>query len=354
MGIATSSTRTMAMVVLICVSSFGQVTIAAECPAQKVTAATTVRVASPATVALPGAVCGSPSIARSIPTGPRVVETQVDEDVVYSPISNQVESKIPVFPAVVAPIDTLKLQAMNRINSGLVVGRLTNEEATELTAALDQLIVQENQFKLASNGLTASAVANLERKFHMLNLLIDDRLNNTNTADYMPSFENRRAAIQSRITYNEAAGNLTPAEAEQMLAALSVVTDHYAQANATGGTLTADELEQLHRELTAIRLKTDEKANGTIAVVVPDTVNQRARLLQTIRNGVASCLLTPAEANVWMRQYNRISLLEQSIAQDDGVRSPDMAQLAKEIENLDFVLSREIRDRKLAGFATHL
>lgn len=343
MRIATSPTRT-ALSLVLCLSSFGTVAMAADCVGKASSISSTVVSTAPSVPV---------STVRCTPSAAgQILETRVDQDVVYSPISNKVDSKIQVFPVVVAPIDTLKLQAMNRINSGLIVGKLTNEEANELTSALDQLILQENQFKLADGGLTASATANLTRKFHMLSVLIDDRMNNTNTADYMPSFENRRAAIQSRITYNQASGNLTPAESEELLSALSVVTDHYAQANATGGTLTADELEQLHRELSMIRAKIEEKANGTIAVVVPDTVDNRGALLNTIQSGVATHLLTPAEGDAWIKEYNRITLLEQSIAHDDGLRSPDMKQLAKEIENLNFVLSREIRDRQLAGSTT--
>ncbi len=296
----------------------------------------------------------TPATAAVPVTAVTPITTVIDRDVVYSTVSNEVIPRIEPSPAVVAPVDNIKLQINNRINAGLISGMLTNEEADEVRAALDAVSVREAEFKLELGGLTLSAVANLMPKFHMVNQMLEDRLNNTNIATIMPNFEMRRQGLQRRIQYHSAAGNLTPGEGEQLLAALSQVSDLYADARATGGVVTADELEALHKDLSTIQAKLTERVGGTIAFVAPATHDQLAKLRARIESAVAMKQVTDTEACALWQQYNRLVLLQDSIIADEGLRSPDIQLLAKEIDNLDFILTRELRDRQIAGQSNKL
>lgn len=277
----------------------------------------------------------------------QTVETRVDADTIYSPIRNEVVTRLPIDTTVVAPVDTLKLQVMNNINSGIATGKITEREAARLYPALDDIALQEAQFKQV--GLTDAAVNNLMRKYHMIGLSVDELANNTDTNDFMPSVENRRMALQRQILFNMAAANLTPAEGEQLLTALNNVSDNYATMRATGGTLTADELESLHKDMFKLSQKLGDRVGGMIVKVVPETHFERSEYLKRIQQGMASKTLSPAEGARLLDQYNRLVLLEQTIAADDGLRSADIKQLAAEINNLTFILTRELRDRQVAG-----
>jgi hypothetical protein len=162
----------------------------------------------------------------------QVLETRVDKDVVYSPIRNDVVTRIPVLPAVVEGVDTLKLQVMNGITSGIASGKLTDDEAQRLYAEIDEVARLEADFKLA--GLPEGSQNNLMRRYHMIGQLSNMLAENSATNDFMPNFENRRNALMRRILYHMAAANLTPGEGEQLLTALNQITDNHAQMRATG------------------------------------------------------------------------------------------------------------------------
>lgn len=280
----------------------------------------------------------------------RLLETQVDQDVVYSPIRNEVITRVPVSQDVVAPLDTLKAQVFNRLNSGLVTGAITETEAARIDQSIDTVANMEAQFKLA--GLTDGHINNLMRRYNMINQSITDLSSNTATNDYMPGFENRRDVLMRRILYHVAANNLTAAEGEQLLTALNNITDSYARARATGNVVTADELENLHKDMFALQNKLGDRVGALIAKVVPESHFQRTEHLKRIQSGLASKKLSADEGAKLIAQYNRLVLLEEALAANNGVRSAEIKQLADEISNLNFILDRELRDRTVAGSST--
>lgn len=293
--------------------------------------------------------CANP---RTVVNTAQVLETRVDTDTVYTPIQNEVITRLPIGDKVVAPVDTLKTQILNTINSGIVSGKITETEADRLYAAFDDIARQEATFKLA--GLTDAAINNLMRKYHVINQSVAELSNNTDTNDYMPSIEVRRDRISRHIRFNVAAGNLTPAEGEQLLVALNTISDNYATYRATGGMLTADELEAVHKDMFRLERKITDRAGALIARVVPVSNPPRNEYLRQIQQGLASKTLSSEEGARLLSQYNRLVLLEQSIASNDGVRSADIQQLSDEIKNLNFILTRELRDRAIAGQANKL
>jgi hypothetical protein len=309
-----------------------------------------VKITKTQTALIPKAVSFRRPLASTVSASRLVsVETKSDENIVYTPISNGVRSLIPVTPAIVPQIDTLKLQIHNRINSGIISGHLTEAEAAEIQAAVDELALQEANFKLTYGGVNSLVLANMLPKYHKVNIQLDDLLANTNRADYMPAFDLRRSAMRNHIAYHQAAGNLTPAESEQLLAALNGISDQYASIRATGGTVSADELEQLHLDLFNLKKKLADRISAPIARVCPEVIVKESDVLRIIREGMAARVVSPAEANRLINQYNQMIVLRQSIAADTGYQSPDMVQFMKEIDNLRFVLNREIRDRQIAG-----
>lgn len=285
-------------------------------------------------------------------TAVQTLETRTDIDVVYTPIRNEVVTRLPVGDQVVAPVDTFKLQIMNGINSGIAQGKITEQEANRLYAMIDTVALQEAQFKIA--GLTDAGINNLMRKYHMIDQHLNELSNNTDSNDFMPSIEGRRDRLARRILWNMAAANLTPAEGEQLLAALNNITDNYATMRATGGTLSADEFESIHKDMYKLTHKLSDRVGALIARVVPETNVQRSEYLKKIQQGLATKTLSPEEGARLLSQYNRLVLLETSIATENGVRSSDMKQLADEINNLNFILTRELRDRTVAGQNTRL
>lgn len=275
-------------------------------------------------------------------------------DTVYTPMRSDVATRIKVGPAVVAPVDTIKLQLSNRVNGGMVSGKITPEEADEITAMLDQLSVTEAQFKLSDGVFTAAEATNLMRKYHMVSSRLDDVVANTNNYDqFMPSFDYRRAGLQRRIQHHVAGGNLTPAEGEQLLAAVNAVSYGYNNMQATGGTLTADELEQSHKDLAIVHAKMRDRISGYIVKVLPATDVPRTELLARIQQGLATKVLSQTEAADLLTQYNHLVVLENSIATNSGLDSEDMRKLARQMENINFILTREITDRQVAGHSSN-
>jgi len=236
---------------------------------------------------------------------------------------------------------------MNGINSGIVSGKITESEAERLYAMMDDVALQEAQFKLGSWG--DGAIANLMRKYQMIDNHLNVLSSNTDTNDFMPNIENRRNMLSRRILWHMASANLTPAEGEQLLVALNNISDNCATYRATGGVLTADELESVHKDLFNLHNKLRDRISGTIARVLPPTRTERGEYLKHIQEGLACKTLSLEEGAQLLSQYNRLVLLEQSIAREDGVDSPDMRRLAAEINNLNFVLRRELGDRSVAG-----
>jgi hypothetical protein len=277
------------------------------------------------------------------------VETVIDRDVVYSPVNEEVKAHLQPLPAVQAPVDNLKQQIANRLNSGLISGKLTVPEADEVQRQLDDIERQEAEFKMGGYALSDGAINNLMRKYYMVDQRLTDLANNTNFLEYMPNFELRRIGIERNIQNHLAAGNLTPGEAEQLLTAVATISDGYATSQATGGTVTATELEALHRDLAAVNGKLTQKINGTIAFVAPATHDKLAELQTTIQCAVASKQFSDAERRHMLDQYGRLIVLQESIIADDGPRAEDIQVLAKEIDNLNFILTRELRDRQIAA-----
>ncbi len=280
----------------------------------------------------------------------RAVETSVGADTVYSPIGNDVVNRLPLGTEVVANVDTLKLQVMTGINSGIISGKLTESEAERLYAMMDDVALQEAQFKLGCWNY--QSIANIMRKYHMVDQYLDVLSSNTATNDFMPNIENRRNMLSRRILWHMASANITPAEGEQLLMALNNVSDLYATYRATGGVLTADELEAVHKDLLTVHNKLRDRLCRKVAVVCPPTYMERSEYLKRIQEGLAYKTLSLKEGARLMTQYNRLVLLEQSIASTKGLGSPDMRQLAAEIDNLNFILTRDLRDRSIAGSYT--
>jgi hypothetical protein len=299
---------------------------------------------------------GSCATSVSLPVAKAAVvpfEARTDEDIIYTPIANDLKTRIPVCPAFFPTIDTIKLQIANRMNSGLVSGQLVSEEADEVQAALDQVSLQEANLKLTYGGVNDLMVANLMPKYHMVNQLLDSLLNNSVAARYMPSFGVRRAAMRDHILYHQAAANITPSESEQLLAALHGINDQYVSRLATGGTVSADELEQSHADLFNINRKLASRISAPMATVVPEVIVQESDLLKTIQNGIACRAVTPEEGNRLTQEYNRLVVLRQTLAADAGYHSREIAQLTQEIDNLKYVLDRQIHDRQVAGAPMH-
>lgn len=275
-----------------------------------------------------------------------VINVTTNMDTVYSPIRNGVETRIPVAPATVAQLDTLKLQVMDGITSGIITGRITDDEALRLYEMVDAVAQQEAEFKLA--GLTEGHINNLMRKWNMVSQETNFLASNTGVNPIMPGLEQRRAAILDRISYHLAAANLTPGEAEQLLASLDHITDNYAAARATGGSLSADELEALHKDMYSVEGKIHEKTGGFIVRVVPESVTERSAYLNMIRQGLASRLLTAQEGAKLIEGYNQLVYTEEAIVADEGARSPRIQNLAHKIDNMTFLLERQLRDRAAA------
>lgn len=282
-----------------------------------------------------------------------LVDTRTDENTIYTPVTNGVMTPIAPCPAVAAPIDTIKLQIANRMNGGLLSGKLTDPEADEVRSLLDNVSLEENNLKLLYGDVNTAMVGNLMPKYHMINQRLDDLLNNTNTADYMLNVENRRAGLQTSIGYHVAAGNITPGEGEQLLAALNAVSEEYNSFRATGGTVTGDELEQVHTDLFKVRKKLAARCAAPLMLPCPEVLVHEQKLLKTIQDGLACDTLTDAEGHKLLCEYERLVTLRKSIAADDGYNSPDMLKLIAQIDDMNFILGREIHDRQLAGSSTH-
>jgi hypothetical protein len=281
-------------------------------------------------------------------------ESVTDRDDVYTNVNQDVLTPIPPCPEVVAPVDVLKLQINSRMNGGLMSGTLTNEHADAIRAWLDDISLQEANFKLACNGvLTLPASNNLMRKYQMINQRLDDYLSK-DVVSYMPSFELRRMGIQRRIHYHVAAGDISPIEGEQLLTALSQVSDQYTNYLATGGALTATELESLHRDLSLVYAKMTERCGAKLAFCSPATYDKLAELKHTIGLAIASNRFSAAETKNLTEQYNGLVLTQSSLSKCSGIRSEDVVLLAKQIDNLNFILTRILHDREIAGHCNKL
>lgn len=278
------------------------------------------------------------------------VDVTTIKDTVYSPIRNDVVTRIPPLPANQPELDTLKLQIQNGISGGIANGSITEEEALQLYEMLDAVGITEAQFKTGC-GLTEEHINNLMRRYHMISNALNDMYTNSRTNDFMPRFEQRRESLMRRILYHMAATNLTPAEGEQLLGSLNDISNQYATARATGGTLTADELEGLHKDLFMLQKKLREKTSGFIARVVPATVPEREEFLAKIRGGLAGGQLTAAEGACLIKEYNNFVVLEATLVAHEGPRSPAIQNLAQTINNRTFILDRQMRDRANAESA---
>jgi hypothetical protein len=157
--------------------------------------------------------------------------------------------------AIVWPVDTLKLAAMSKIESGLVDGSLTEREADELRDELGDLIQQEAKFKLASPAMAVFANANLERKYHMLDNDIDTKLTNFDTNDALPNVDRGIANLERLIVHHLAIGNLSQADAEQLFAMLNNVKDIESNLKGPIGVVAAKDQMMLRRDLVAVRYK---------------------------------------------------------------------------------------------------
>lgn len=294
--------------------------------------------------------------AISIGAAPRVVAADCAADVttikdtVYSPIRNDVVTRMPPFPANLPELDTLKLQIQNGINGGIANGSINEDEALQLYDMLDAVGVTEAQFK-TGGPLTEGHVGNLMRRYHMISIALNDMYTNSSRNNFMPRFEQRRESLMRRILYHMAATNLTAAEGEQLLGALNDISNQYATARATGGTLTADELEALHKDLFKVQKKLREKTSGFIVRVVPVTVPEREEFLAKIRGGLLSGQLTAAEGAHLIKQYNNFVVLESTLCAHEGPRSQAIEDLAQTINNTTFILERQLRDRARAESA---
>lgn len=282
------------------------------------------------------------------------VETVNVTDNVYTNINSDVVTPTPVVPSVQPPVDVLKRQINIRMNGALISGNLTNEHADEIRAALDALSLEEANFKLADNGcLKQPSINNLMRKYQMINQRLDYFLS-TDIVAYMPNFELRVQGLQRRIHYHVAAGDITPVEGEQLLDALSQVSDEYNSYRATGGALTASELESLHRDLSEVFAKLSERCGALLAFPAPASSTKLAQLKKTLDLAIASNQFSPTETANLLDQYNGLVLMQKSFSQCEGARSADIAVLAKQIDNLNFILTRELRDRQIAGHCNKL
>lgn len=347
MKITTRSAVLLALGASICAGTLSQTAGMAQTPG----ACNTVHVVKTSPVVVSKVV---PLRAVTVPT-PRVVPvvTSISESVVYSPLNNKVRTLIPVRPLVAAPIDTLKLQIANRMHSGLVTGKLTSVEADEIQSRLDQIALTEANLKLTYGGVNVLVVSNLMPKFHMINNRLTDLLSNTNTADYLPSVENRRAELRDFVLVHQAQGNLTPAESEQLLVGLNGVSDEYVNFNATGGTLTADELEQTHLDLFNVRKKLIDRIEAPLARTYPEVIVHESELLKTIQLGMTAHALSADEGNKLICKYNELVLSRKALSEDTGYSTREMAQLIAQIDNLKFVIDRELSVRTVAGQSTH-
>jgi hypothetical protein len=281
-------------------------------------------------------------------------EPGIEPTEVFSPINAAVKSHLTAFPQVQAPLDTLKIQIYNRMNGGLLSGKLTNDEMDEMQLMMDKFQHQESEFKLGGCGLSPGAVNNLMRKYYMVDQRLTELLDNGDYVTYMPNIEMRRSGLQRRVQFHVADGNLTPSEGEQLLTALNTFSDLYANAQATGNVVTGSELESLHRDLFAIQGQMAERTNGCIAFTIPGTQDKLQTLRKTIASAVASQRFTDEERCQIIEEFNELQKLQNSIIAYEGLTSPELRLVAKEIDGLNFVLTRELRDRQTACRDIHM
>ncbi|MDZ4832354.1 MAG: S-layer homology domain-containing protein [Candidatus Melainabacteria bacterium] len=252
----------------------------------------------------------------------------------FERVLNQIEKLQPsTNPFIVKGVNEQQLEISKAINDAKQAGKLSIQDAAELTQEYDRIQAVEAMFR-ADQRLSNSEVTTLSRDLDALN----KRIIEVSGHVQLPSLQDRKLALKKKIVDAQAAGRIKPATlANDFLNELERL-ESKEQFYRGDGSLNDTETLVVTSDLDALSTKVE----SSIAAL-PNVGGQKNRIQKRLNDALASGRLDPLKADELRQDLQRIAFLNDTFRGGDGVLDDrEVVALNKEYTNLAGKLDRSL------------
>lgn len=254
--------------------------------------------------------------------------------------------------------DNKRDDIMRRIERGLSSRQLTTAEAEDLRGDFRRLEQLEATYRASQGGLTSSEVLVLQRGLDNINVELNERLHDNNTAGGPgwgwggrgSDIDRKQADLRRRIDEGVNSGKLTASEATRLRSQLEWIDSVELTLRHSGGRLDATEEQRLAADLDKIgerlsRLLTNSRTAPNVQLIE----TKKIELQKRIDDGVATRQLSPLEEKMLRNEFTRIGWMQRRLTHDGTLDQVDAQRIVAELDKLNETLTRELNDRRVAG-----
>jgi polyhydroxyalkanoate synthesis regulator phasin len=246
-------------------------------------------------------------------------------------LATNTEKEIRDNPFVSKSIEELKKQADQDIASGTLSGKLTAVEVQSLRGELNRISTYETTSLVSDGSLDAKEAIILVSDLTKLIKDVDVASKNGNGA--LPDIAKRQAEIYQRITEGVMQGRLSTKSADNLKRDFYRIMDQDAKYRAAGG-MSFGEQASLALELEKLASNI-EASMGETQAALPDVDQKQADLDNELAGAVASGQLSPAQAQEFSTELDRIASEENAFRfSGSGLSYSESLALITELEKL--------------------
>lgn len=258
-------------------------------------------------------------------------------------LATRTEKEIRDNPFVSKSVEDLKKTADQNIASGTLSGKLTAVEVQTLRGDLNRICTYEST-SLASDGFLDAREATI-LVADLNKLLKDVDAATKNGIGALPDLPKRQAEIFQRITEGVMQGRLSSKTADNLKKDFYRIMDLEAKYTASGG-LSFGEQASLALELEKLASSV-EGSMGETQAALPDVDQKQTDLDNELANAVASGQLSPAQAQEFSGELDRIASEESAYRfSGSGLSYSESLALITELEKLGGRLETAVAGQK--------
>ena len=244
---------------------------------------------------------------------------------------------------VVPDLASLKAALDKRIAYGIVVGKLTVQEAANAIDELDKIERKEVGYQASESDLSDKEKLSLAREVERLSAVLERRIHDT--GETAPSLAAQKSYILDRLEEAVISGEITETESEDLSEDLKQIEQLEDSYKGPGKVMRAKEALTVAKMIAALKASISQELAD--AEIKQSDIKQRKRDIERkISAGVTTGRLVKDEAAELRDELAKIGQLESKYETDGGMSITEAAVVAYRLEKLAAELEQKKHDTR--------
>lgn len=241
-----------------------------------------------------------------------------------------------------ADLDIHEKRIEGQIQAGIGAGELTDSQAQDFRALLDQLGQVVSQMKASGKRLGFAQSIAFSRDLHNLSQRVEQAKQAKVAA--LPDVDALEARLQKQLSDAVKGGKINQFDAADLQGDLQHASDVEAALKSTGnGSLDPKAVQLIVYELNKVQLRLGQELSFS-DTAIKQLADRRAQLEQTIDDGVSAQKLTQAQADGFKRSLQHGGSMQTAFQVSHGALSAwEIFSLAGELDRLEARIDQQMR-----------